>query len=103
MSRIPSIVVVGLLALISGCAGLPSLEGRTTTTAFSDTRGTLLGRAVAADAAANPDKTGIHALSDPHDAFAARLLLADAAEKSLDAQYFIWYGDEAGKIGRAHV
>jgi cardiolipin synthase C len=96
MSRIPSIVVVGLLALISGCASLPSLEGRTTTTAFSDTRGTLLGRAVAADVAANPGKTGIHALSDPHDAFAARLLLADAAEKSLDAQYFIWYGDSTG-------
>jgi putative cardiolipin synthase len=64
--------------------------------AFADTAGTRLGRAVAADVAANPGKTGIHAMSDPHDAFSARLLLADAAEKSLDAQYFIWYGDEAG-------
>jgi putative cardiolipin synthase len=56
----------------------------------------MLGRALVADVAANPGKTGIYLLSDPRDAFAARSLLADAAEKSLDAQYFTWHGDEAG-------
>ncbi|HEY1438239.1 MAG TPA: phospholipase D-like domain-containing protein [Casimicrobiaceae bacterium] len=84
------------MALISGCASLPSLEGRTTTTALVDTAGTMLGRALVADVAANPGKTGIYLLSDPRDAFAARSLFADAAEKSLDAQYFTWHGDEAG-------
>jgi hypothetical protein len=56
----------------------------------------MLGRALVADVAANPGKTGIYLLSDPRDAFAARSLFADAAEKSLDAQYFTWHGDEAG-------
>ena len=98
MSPILSVVVVAVLTLISGCASLPSPEGRTTTAAFVDTAGTRLGRAVAADVAANPGKTGIYPLSDPHAAFAARLLLADAAEKSLDAQYFIWEGDQTGYL-----
>ena len=97
-SRIPSAVIVALLVLISGCASLPSLEGRTTTTALIDTTGSLLGRALVSDVAANPGRTGIHALPNPQDAFAARLLLADAAEKSLDAQYFTWHGDETGYL-----
>jgi cardiolipin synthase C len=98
MTRTLSVVIVALIALISGCASLPTLEGRTTTTAFVDTSGTRLGRAVAADVATNPGKTGIYPLSDPHDAFAARLLLAAIAEKSLDLQYFVWDGDQTGYL-----
>ena len=67
-------------------------------TALTDTAGTRLGRAIAPGVAANPGKTGIHALPDPRDAFAARVLLANAAEKSLDAQYYIWHGDQVGYL-----
>ncbi len=98
MSRVLSVAVAALVALISGCASLPSLEGRTTTTAFVDTTGTRLGRALAMDVAANPGKTGIRPLSNPHEAFAARLLLAAAAEKSLDVQYFVWDRDQTGYL-----
>jgi putative cardiolipin synthase len=98
MRRILSFVAVAVASLITGCASLPSLEGRTTATAFVDTSATRLGRAVAADVAANPGKTGIHPLADPHDAFAARLLLATTAEKSLDLQYFVWDGDQVGYL-----
>ena len=73
-------------------------KDRVETTALTDTAGTRLGRAVAPGVAANPGKTGIHALPDPRDAFAARVLLANAAEKSLDAQYFIWHGDQVGYL-----
>jgi putative cardiolipin synthase len=34
----------------------------------------------------------------PHDAFAARVLLAASADKSLDAQYYIWHGDQVGYL-----
>ncbi len=98
MSRTLSFVVVALASLIAGCASLPSPEGRTATSALADTAGTRLGRAVSPSVAANPGKTGIHALPDPHDAFAARVLLAAAAEKSVDAQYFIWHGDQVGYL-----
>jgi putative cardiolipin synthase len=98
MSRILSFVAVILASLITGCASLPSLEGRIATSARADTAATRLGRAVAPSVAANPGKAGIHAFPDPHDAFAARVLLAAAAEKSLDAQYFVWHADQVGYL-----
>ena len=98
MSRIPVLAAIALAALLAGCASLPPLEGRTATTAFADTAGTRLGRAVAADVAANPGKTGIHPLSEPQAAFAVRVALAAAAEKSLDVQYYIWHGDQVGYL-----
>ncbi len=98
MSRIPWIVVAALVAIVTGCASLPSLDGRSVTFALADTAGTRLGRAVTPVVTANPGKTGIHALLTPHDAFAARFLLAAAAEKSLDVQYYIWHGDQVGHL-----
>ena len=98
MSRILVFAATALAALIAGCASLPPLEGRTETTALADTAGTRIGRAVTPDVAANPGKTGIHALPERHDAFAARVLLAAAADKSLDVQYYIWHGDQVGYL-----
>ena len=98
MPRILSILAATLLALIAGCASLPPPEGRTATTAFADTSETRLGRALAAGVAANPGKTGVHPLREGTDAFAARVLLATAAERSLDAQYYIWHGDQVGYL-----
>ena len=68
------------------------------TSALHDTDNTRLGRAVAADVAAHPGKTGIYALPVPRDGFAARGLLAGAAERSIDAQYYIWHGDQTGYL-----
>lgn len=59
---------------------------------------TTLSRAIAPDIAAHPGKTGIRALSSAREAFAARGLLARAAEHSLDVQYYIWNGDETGYL-----
>ena len=98
MSRILPFVAIALASLITGCASLPSLEGRIATSALVDTAGTRLGRAVAPSVAANPGKAGIHALPEPYDAFAARILLAAATEKSLDVQYYIWHGDQVGYL-----
>jgi putative cardiolipin synthase len=59
---------------------------------------TRLGRALAQKAAAHPGLSGIHALPVPGDAFGARVALADAADRTLDAQYYIWHGDETGLL-----
>ena len=98
MCRILAWAVAAFASLITGCASLPSLEGRSVTSALADTAGTRLGRAVNPGVAANPGKTGIHALPQPRDAFAARVLLAAATEKSLDVQYFIWHPDQVGQL-----
>jgi putative cardiolipin synthase len=85
-------------SLLAGCASLPSLEGRGESHALTDTSATRLGRAVAPDVAAHPGKAGIHAMPAAADAFAARVLLAAAAEKSLDVQYYIWHSDQTGYL-----
>ena len=66
--------------------------------AIADTGSTRLGRALAPGAAAHPGRSGIHPLDHPHDAFAARALLARAAERTLDVQYYIWRGDQTGTL-----
>ena len=91
MRRLSSLVLAALAALLSACASLPSLEGRTASRALVATASTRLGAAVTPLTAARPGKTGIHALPDPRDAFAARALLARNADKSIDAQYYIWH------------
>ena len=84
--------------LLMGCAQLPSLEDRAMTTALTDTDDTRLGRAVVARATTHPGKSGFYALPDADAAFAARALLAAAAERSLDVQYYIWHGDQTGTL-----
>ncbi|MGE0073339.1 MAG: phospholipase D-like domain-containing protein, partial [Thiomonas sp.] len=54
--------------------------------------------AVAPLAAAHPGCSGIHPLPDGLDAFAARMLLARAAERTLDVQYYIWDDDKTGTL-----
>ena len=92
------LLVVALAALVGGCASLPPLDGRVATHALVDTSETRLGRAVADAVRAHPGKSGVYALPNPRDAFAARVLLAAAAERSIDVQYYIWHGDEVGYL-----
>jgi len=58
--------------------------------------GTRLGRAIEEIRDARRDRSGVHALSEPTDAFAARVLLAGAAESTIDGQYYIWHDDVTG-------
>ena len=57
-----------------------------------------LSRACAPLAEARAGKTGVFPLRDPLDAFAARMLLAQAAERTLDVQYYIWRQDTTGTL-----
>ena len=98
MGRILRAGLAALAAISAGCASLPSPEGRTASSPLEDTSQTRLATAVAPFVAAHPGKTGIHPLFEPRDAFAARALLAAVAEKSIDAQYYIWHGDTVGNL-----
>ena len=59
---------------------------------------TRLGRSVAPRAQLHPGESGIVELRDGRDAFAARVLLADIAERTLDLQYYIWRNDMSGAL-----
>ncbi|WP_156124339.1 phospholipase D family protein [Achromobacter sp. RTa] len=95
----PLIMTVLTLSFLSGC-GLPSLGKRSESRALTpeESQETPLGRAIAPLAAAHPGKSGIHPLPDAYDAFAARMMLARAAERSLDVQYYIWHNDMTGTM-----
>jgi putative cardiolipin synthase len=84
--------------LSTGCASLAPPQDRTATYALQGTHDTRLGRALAAGVGKRPEATGIHALPQPRDAFATRALLAGAADRSIDVQYYIWHDDEVGNL-----
>lgn len=64
----------------------------------SDQRPTRLGRAVIPRAQRHPGLSGLLTLEDGVDAFAARYLLAQLADSTLDVQYYIWEPDNSGKL-----
>src|SRR5512137_2228389 len=98
MNRLLSLWLAATVALLAGCASLPPPQDRPVSTALTDTAETRLARGVAPLTAAHLGLSGIHAMPDAYDAFAARVVLASAAQKSLDAQYFIWHGDQVGSL-----
>lgn len=94
---LPGALLALSLALTS-CSSLPPLEGRVASTAFVQTDDTRLGKALMPLTMAHPGLAGIHALADGRDAFAARAVLAQAADRSLDVQYYIWRDDTTGRL-----
>jgi cardiolipin synthase C len=86
------------VALATGCASLPPPAPRSASSAITDTAGTELGQALAPLLAAHPGLSGIHAMPNAFDAFAARMVLAGMAQRSIDAQYFIWRDDQVGML-----
>jgi putative cardiolipin synthase len=92
------VVLVAGLAGLARCNRLPAHENRPTSAVMPDTAATRLGRAVGPRVAAHPGLCGIHPLGIGRDAFAARYLLAEAAERTLDVQYYIWRNDLSGTL-----
>src|SRR6185369_2543156 len=70
---------------------------------LKDSADTRLGRAMAPLAAAHPGQSGAYPLARGADAFVARLVLAEGAERSLDVQYYIWRNDTTGRILLDHL
>ncbi|EGN75032.1 phosphatidylserine/phosphatidylglycerophosphate/cardiolipin synthase [Idiomarina sp. A28L] len=85
---------------VAGCASLPPLNERSLSQALSPEKAanTTIGRAIAAEQNERNDHSGIIPLADAWDAFAARILLAEEAEKTLDVQYYIWRADDTGLL-----
>ena len=95
-----------LILVVLGCAllalhhysKLPSLEGRTISTAVTDTADSSLARAISPMVEAHPNLSGVFPLRNARDAFAARMRLAQRAERTLDVQYYLWRDDMTGTL-----
>ena len=86
------------LALLTGCASVDFDRPKTVTTAFHDTEDTYLGRGLEGEAEAHPaGYSGFLPLNDGIDALSARLLMAEQAERSIDAQYYLLKNDIVGR------
>lgn len=86
-----------MILALSAC-GLPNGGERTPSTAMTGNAGTKLAEWVRPRVAAHPGQSGLHSLPDGRESLAARLVLADAAQCSLDVQYFIWNKDLSGRV-----
>ena len=91
-------LILGAAFALSACASLPVDYPRTTSSAIQGTDAAILGRGIAPLTAAHPGQSGLYPLQYGMEAFVARLVLAEAAEKSLDVQYYIWHGDQTGRL-----
>jgi len=94
----PVQLVLLLIALLGGCASLPENVDQRPSVALTDTTDTILGESIKDDLADNPGLSGFHLLGNGLDAFAARAILANSAERSIDAQYYLWHNDLVGRL-----
>ncbi len=94
----PSLGAALISLSLGACAGLPDVSERAASIALESHPRTTLAKTVQPAVAAHPGLSGARLLKSGEDAFASRLVLADAAERSLDVQYYIWKDDLTGKV-----
>ncbi len=82
----------------AGCATLPEGFDKPESFAYTDTGETALGKTSYAHRQSRPGKTGFHPLGNGLDAFVARAVLANAAERSIDVQYYLFHDDLIGRL-----
>lgn len=78
-----------VVLLLAGCATFRTDVERVSSEAWPRPDETTLGRDAAKQLAASPGQSGFRLLDSGLHAFAARAALAEAAERTLDLQYFI--------------
>jgi len=93
--------LIGLSFFMTGCQSLPSLDGRTQSIAYSKQQvaNTYFAKALTPlEQQHGSDKSGVFPLIEADEAFAARMMLAKYAQRSLDVQYYIWRNDMTGTM-----
>lgn len=94
-----ALMAVVLAGAITGCAGLPKDVERPVSSALVSPAGTALGQLVEdrRAAAGGRHPSGFLLLSGPQAAYGSRLALVDAAQKTLDLQYYAIHADASSE------
>lgn len=91
-------ILLGWIILLGGCASIDFDYPREASYVIEDTGETYLGRELeAADFDYPPGHSGFYPLADGVESLAARLLLAERAEKTIDVQYYLIKNDIVGR------
>jgi len=88
-AMIRRICLVVIVAVLTGCASVDFDAPKSVTYVLTDTDDTYLGKQLEGVADPHPGESGFHPISDGIDALATRLLLANRAERTIDAQYYL--------------
>ena len=85
--------------VLGGCASLPDNSSKPKSSAYAQPDKTSLGQALLKRAADHPSgQSGFHVLPNGYDAFVARAVLAQLAERAIDSQYYMVHGDLVGTL-----
>ena len=88
-----------IFAFVAACATIDFDYPKSETFALTDTGDTYLGRGIAEYVAQHPsEQSGFYPVYDGIDSLALRLLMAERAERSIDAQYFLIHDDLVGRV-----
>ncbi len=104
MFMIPShcrhyLLIICTLLLLGGCASsLPPNTSSPKSYALQDTADTRIGKGYNAQKKDHSEESGFFLLTNGLDAFTARALLAQGAERSIDAQYYMIHNDLTGNL-----
>ena len=85
-----------LIACGTGCATVDFDAAKPASHALTDTANTYLGKLAAKHAHHPPKESGFYLVTNSIDALAIRLMLAERAERSIDAQYYMVHDDLVG-------
>ncbi|MBV9698055.1 MAG: phospholipase D family protein [Gammaproteobacteria bacterium] len=95
----PSRGALLVTALLAGCASMPAQHRpRPPAVALEHAPNAELATPFAAGQAAHPELSGYHLYSVGIDGLLLRLELIARAQSTLDLQYYIFHGDESGRI-----
>ena len=92
------LLLLVLLPLLTHCVSAPRMEGVVATHAIPPGRSTTLDQVILKDLGDEPGVSAIRLIEQNAMAFAYRAATADAAERTLDVQYYIWHDDFTGKL-----
>lgn len=93
----PAALLFLLSATLAGCSSQARVINPPSF-ALEDTRSTRLGEGIAKEAQRHQAASGFHLLGNGLDAFVTRLLLIEAADKTLDVQYYLFHDDATAKL-----
>src|SRR5450631_1668909 len=93
-------LVIIIATVLGGCAALPPGAGypKIASMALAHPEETRLGAEFATAAREHAENSGFRIITVGVDGFLTRLQMIDAAERTLDLQYYIFRGDETGRL-----
>jgi len=97
---LPRTLPLIILLLSTSCTTRPPVSDypRTVSYAITSPQNTALGKMLAKAAKAHRDQSGFRLIPSGSDAFMMRIALVEAAQQSIDLQYFSTHDDTTGKL-----